>query len=1518
MANSANHEIVDGVLTHTINLTRIAAGERAAALKALEDLEGHVLAKIQAGGNSKITQSRLVALLKQTQDTIAGAYATIAANHGKALSKVAQLEATKITNIVNGALNVSVATVGISPEQLSTIASKVMINGKFPAEHWKDQEAQLAGKFAVQMRQGMFLGEDTEALIRRVRGTKAKGYQDGLFVVSKAQAAALVRTSVLTTANEARIKTMEGNTEVVKGIQWVATLDARTTPICRALDGLQWSLPDYKPVGHDKVFPGPIAHWQCRSTQVPVTRSWAELGGPNAKKIDGDAVREYMRKKLEKQGFTPEEIEKRLSKTRASMDGQAAGPITFGEWLKNKSPAFQDDLLGKGRAELWRGGKVSISEMTDQDNRPLTLAELHAMVAANSDAKPDVDGEGGLTLAHRKLLQDSMEHGIKTGGIKTHFVDADTGENFAIDGTAPNETEIEKIFKIPKMIVLQNSPTAGATWDSQQLQLFGQMGNFVGAKIVGPSGNVISATVKDKQTFYQRDALDIINGVADLANSKTITQAQYKFRSAAKANGKLSVTISESGVVKPSAGTFNETFAAAEKPAPFYDPEQAKKTAAAEAEIAQKAAQAAEVLQKAKDAARAELEAEKAARIAAQKAELDAKAAAESNAKKLAAELADAEEKAKQAKKAEEQKAADELAATRAAAQKAADDATKARKWAIESNAIKDAADLAAKKAAAELEAANAAAQMEIADILANPAGKKLLHKEIVKIMKDFPKLPPNEALTTAKANAVFAQSKASKAGALSGMKSKLLAGESPTAAQVKVFDALEQNEKDTFLAAVNSAKAAKAAKEAAEAAAATATQAAAANATAAQADAAAAANPVRPIQPTIGKPADFPPDPENLKVIKTLGGSTGAQLVEDENGNRYVRKRGNNPGHIREEIAADNIYRALGFDVPEATLYEGINGPVKLARYVEGQNLGDYLRTATPAQASAVKAKIADGFAADTLLGNWDVIGMGRDNVLIDKTGKPWRIDNGGSMRYRAQGALKSKEWNPYNAEIWTMRGIYSTPRLADLSKAISASTQADYREFFGHLSIYDIARQIERLDSAALAYAPAEVVATITERLEQMKIVARRALDFEHSKWKADFTDTMTRNAMELREDGVIKRMAKRFTGTNPILKDENGNEFDDLRSKGMSGAAAQKAKAAAEPDPFKGTFLAAIISINAANKNGAKQFANAAKIADVKALKPTLENLAKSKLPQDQELAALYKSWVALIEKSEAEFKVGKPQASDVLPKFDATIGTQIVAKHTAPAVVAPKKPGGSVTQDVAHYIETLGGNPDAVKIWLGGQAGSSWSKGAKAMKWYVQAQKTGGQFFDGAGGLADLKAEFDSLAASVGGPKAAESALAAWIAYTQEILENTELPNTDRKLRVVRLLRTEDPSVLVKSAKIGQYGGTHTLIRGSNESHSIMKTTFVAGGEITVQAVPFSDITGLYLTDRPGAKGTPGTGEAAFLGDSENEFTANTSGMPFLYFGSRSSAAAASGDKGNDASKWGVPLTHIRKP
>ncbi len=140
----------------------------------------------------------------------------------------------------------------------------------------------------------------------------------------------------------ARDRLYGANDDIVKAVQWVATLDTKTCLRCGLLDGKQF------PMGEE-----PRHHRNCRCCAIPVLKSWRELG------IDVDDIAES---------------------TRASMNGQVPEKTTYSEWIKVQSGAIQDEALGPKRAELFRSGKVRLDQFMDAKGRMLTLAELQGLI----------------------------------------------------------------------------------------------------------------------------------------------------------------------------------------------------------------------------------------------------------------------------------------------------------------------------------------------------------------------------------------------------------------------------------------------------------------------------------------------------------------------------------------------------------------------------------------------------------------------------------------------------------------------------------------------------------------------------------------------------------------------------------------------------------------------------------------------------------------------------------------------------------------------------------------------------------------------------------------------------------------------------------------------------------------------------------------------------------------------------------------------------------------------------------
>lgn len=630
---NASDIIADRLIQRGIYLERYKSGFNNRILAELEKLEDGLTRELvslfsKGTPNRTVRVQRLEKLLGETRHVIRRAYAENKSLAGKELTRLAANEQAYVVDAINDTAGIEIMERHLNYDELKKLTDDTLIHGAKSGDWWDRQGEDLQKRFGDQMRQGVLRGETLDQLVARVRGTQAKAFTDGVMPLSRRQAEALVRTSTQAVANATRLETYMANADVTNAIQWVATLDSRTTHICMALNGKMWTTKGHKPIGHDLVFPGVTAHWNCRSTPIAVIKAWEDLVAGQ----DKQALDEEFARQLKAQGFDDEAIAKLTRNTKASMDGQVAKNISFDEWLSGKPVEFQDRMLGRGKGRMFRDGKITLTDLINhQTLRPLTIDELEALPQPRPGIKP---------------------------------------------------------IKLPSR----------------------------------------------------------------------------------------------------------------------------------------------------------------------------------------------------------------------------------------------------RKKAA-----------------------------------------PP--------------------------------------------------------------------------------------------------AKPVR-------GPGEFPPIDETEEVRK-LGGSTGATLVRDtKTGTLFVKKAGKSADHIREEFAADQAYRAAGIDVPRAVLYDTPSGPVKLAEFIDGQDLGTFLAKASPEDVAAVTEKIQNGFVTDALLANHDVAGLSLDNIIVDAKGTPWRIDNGGALRFRAQGLPKSSAvWNGAVAELESMRDVTINAQTARLFGDMTEAT------------IEDQIRDLLTREQAILDALPEAARATLKERFATLR---------------------------------------------------------------------------------------------------------------------------------------------------------------------------------------------------------------------------------------------------------------------------------------------------------------------------------------------------------------------------------------------------------------------------------------------
>ena len=142
-----------------------------------------------------------------------------------------------------------------------------------------------------------------------------------------------------------------------------------------------------------------------------------------------------------------------------------------------------------------------------------------------------------------------------------------------------------------------------------------------------------------------------------------------------------------------------------------------------------------------------------------------------------------------------------------------------------------------------------------------------------------------------------------------------------------------------------------------------------------------------------------------SAKVSGQAGSNPGGTYRGMDGVERYV-KHYETPDQVYSEIVANNIYRALKIDAPEGIMIESADGKISVANKIikNSGTIADKGLTKSKAK------KVLDGFLADMLVKNWDVVGTASDNVVMTAKGVA-RIDSGGALIYRARGARKPKD---------------------------------------------------------------------------------------------------------------------------------------------------------------------------------------------------------------------------------------------------------------------------------------------------------------------------------------------------------------------------------------------------------------------------------------------------------------------------------------------------------------------------
>jgi SPP1 gp7 family putative phage head morphogenesis protein len=262
-----------------------------------------------------------------------------------------QLNVVALSDDLFAAVQGAPATFSLTAAKGATIT---LPNGEVISKAFRGVAVDQAERFSQVVRQGLLTGETTPDIAKRLIGSLQFGEEAKTVrqlvaaggqstAIADNQIVTLVRTSINQVANTASQQVYEANQDITKKYRYVATLDTRTSSICRALDGKEFE--------YGKG-PTPPQHFNCRSTTVAV--------------IDYEGL-----------DFIPPPPAK-----RASAGGQVPADQTYGQWLAKQPRDVQIEALGAGKVAYFNrladkyGPTDAIAKLVRDDGSELTLDQL--------------------------------------------------------------------------------------------------------------------------------------------------------------------------------------------------------------------------------------------------------------------------------------------------------------------------------------------------------------------------------------------------------------------------------------------------------------------------------------------------------------------------------------------------------------------------------------------------------------------------------------------------------------------------------------------------------------------------------------------------------------------------------------------------------------------------------------------------------------------------------------------------------------------------------------------------------------------------------------------------------------------------------------------------------------------------------------------------------------------------------------------------------------------------------------
>lgn len=398
---TAAERLSDALVRHQIDIERLKKGTAEKYVKMLRRADAAMVAELRKRldrfGATGTTAARKVKALDKLIDAVVSGRRAVWLELQKQINKdfrgIGQAEAAISNELLTDAVGIEEFKPDlVAPAIIGVAVQANVYQGRTTPRHLKDLELREREIIQRSIRQGVFDGLRSGAIITGLRGSRGFGMADGAMNSTRNALGALISTGVNAATSTGRTVQYR-DTGVITGLVWTAILDGRTTPICQSRDGHGVPFTDDFPKDIPLLQPPgarPPAHFRCRSYMEATLR---DIGVVKPHRVFVTDTRTNQKRVIDFRAqakrdnpnwsnLTARQRRRRIrdvaNQWAADNIGTVAPQTTYPEFLARQSAKFQDSVLGPTRGALFRRGGLPVSSFVDQTGRSLTLEQLQA------------------------------------------------------------------------------------------------------------------------------------------------------------------------------------------------------------------------------------------------------------------------------------------------------------------------------------------------------------------------------------------------------------------------------------------------------------------------------------------------------------------------------------------------------------------------------------------------------------------------------------------------------------------------------------------------------------------------------------------------------------------------------------------------------------------------------------------------------------------------------------------------------------------------------------------------------------------------------------------------------------------------------------------------------------------------------------------------------------------------------------------------------------------------------------